>query len=107
MTSSLRARCASSIILAATLLHLPVSCDLVDRANLLSPNRHGVASLPDEVLTIACLPILIGLLLTIWSLRTTRSEIALTVALMVAGTVAASDRYHFSVVVPEICGARH
>jgi len=100
-----RSRWAASIIAISTLLHLFVSCDLIDRAGLLSPNVPGLASLSGEVLTIACLPVLIGLVLAVRSLRTTHGRTALGVALAIAGTVASWHAYHFSVVVPEIRAA--
>lgn len=100
-----RSRWAASIIAISTLLHLPVLCDLIDRTDLLSPNVPEVASLPGEVLTIACLPLLIGLVLAVWSLRTTRGRTALAVALAIAGTVAGWHAYHFSVVAPGIHAA--
>jgi len=80
-----------------------VRSDRQDR--LLSPNDPGLASLPGEVLTIACLPVLICLVLAVRSLRTTRGRTALATALAIAGTVAGWHAYHFSIVVPEIRAA--
>lgn len=97
-----RTRLTTAIIVVSTLLHLPVSWNLIGKAHILSPNAPGIASLPGETLAIACLPVLIGAVLAVWSLRTRHRRIALGVALAVADTVAVSHAYHFSVVVPEI-----
>ena len=99
-------RIAAGILVTATLLHLPVSCDLIDRADLMLPDTPGVPSLPREVLQIALLPIPIGATLAVWSLRTRRGGFALAAALAVATTVGIWHAYHFEVVVPEIRAAK-
>jgi len=80
---------STAIMAASTIAYLPIAHDLIVRARLWSPNATGDARIAEEALAIACLPVLLGSALTVWSIRCRDAGLALVLACAASAGIAA------------------